>query len=311
MNILKYTIILLLGLSITRCEQAKKTTKLVGWGDSMMKGSGGKKSIMEVLSEELNIPHENFGVGGLRSSNIAVLQGGNPMQLVLKNYEIKHSKPSEVTYFNIEPINFQTQQYREGSIKDIKGKIERLSDENKKTLGYTFTAQDIKENIKVADTVVFKFNDALENNNEWTIIWAGRNDNKSQDNVYKTRDNIKAMIDYLGENAKEHYLILSICNGIADKEGKGSGAHKNITRLNKVLKEAFGDHFIDVRSYMVNNAIYDLGIAPEAQDLEDMEKDCIPRKFLKDHVHFNTLGYEATGKYLAKIIKEKGWIKQR
>ncbi len=309
MNILKYIITLFLGLSFISCKQSEKPIKIIGWGDSMMKGAGGKKSIMEVLSEELNVPYENFGVGGLRSSNIAILQGGLPMRLVIKDHEIKQSEPSEITYVNIEPINFQTQQYREGRIQDIKGKLERLSDENKKTLGYTFTAQNLEENVKTQDTVVFEFNNSLENNNEWTIIWAGRNDNKSKNNVYNTRDNIQAMINHLGENAKKHYLILSVCNGIADKEGKGSGAHKNITRLNDVLKEAFGDHFIDVRSYMVNKAIYDIGITPESQDLEDMEKDCIPRRFLKDHVHFNTLGYEATGKYLAKVIKERMWIK--
>jgi hypothetical protein len=310
MSILKYGMSFLFILSLIGCGQSKKTKKIVGWGDSMMKGSGGKKSILEVITEELSIPHENFGVGGLKSSNIAILQGGNPLQLVFKDQEIIASEPTEVLYYNTEPINFQTKQFREGSIKDINGKVERLSEkENKrKTIGYTFTAQNIKENVKTQDTVVFKFNDALENNNQWTVIWAGRNDRKSEDEVYKTRDNIQAMIDYMGENAKKHYLVLSICNGIADREYKGSNAHTNIMRLNMVLKEAFGDRFVDVRSYMVNKAIYDMEMTPTPQDLEDIKKDCIPRSFLKDNVHFNTLGYEATGKFVANVIKEKGWI---
>ena len=115
----------------------------------------------------------------------------------------------------------------------------------------------------------------------------------------------------MGENAKNHYLVLSICNGIADKEAKGSTAHTNITRLNTVLEEAFGDHFVDIRRYMIDQAIYDMGMTPTLQDLEDIQKDCIPRIFLNDNVHFNTLGYEATGKFLANIIKEKGWITEK
>lgn len=311
MSILKYSVAFLFVFSLIGCEPSENATKIVGWGDSMMKGSGGKKSILEVAAEELNIPHENFGVGGLKSSNIALLQGGIPMQLVFKGQEIQASKPSEIIYYNTEPINFQTKQLREGTINDIVGTIERLSaqDDKKKTIGYRFTAQNIDENVKVQDTVVFKFNDALKNNDAWTIIWAGRNDKKAREHVFQTRDNIQAMVDHLGENAKKHYLVLSICNGIADREGKGSNAHTNIMRLNIVLEETFGEHFVDVRSYMVHKAIYDMDITPTPQDLEDIKKDCIPRRFLKDNVHFNTLGYEATGKFVAKVIKEKGWIK--
>lgn len=310
MSILKYGMSFLFILSLIGCGQSKKSTKIVGWGDSMMKGSGGKKSILEVITEELSIPHENFGVGGLGSNSIAVLQGGIPMQLVLKDQEIKASEPTEVLYYNTEPINFQTKQYRKGFIDDTEGQIERLSEkeDKRKTIGYTFTAKNIDTPIKVKDTVVFKFEDAIKYNNDWTIIWSGRNDKKSGDAIYKTRDNIQAMINHLEEDAKKHVLVLSICNGIADNESKGSVPHTRITRLNSVLKEAFGDRFVDVRSYMVHKAIYDMGMIPTPQDLEDIKKDCIPRSFLKDNVHFNTLGYEATGKYVAKVINEKGWI---
>ena len=115
MSILKYSIAFFFVFSLTSCEQSEDTTRIVGWGDSMMKGSGGKKSILEVVTEELDIPHENFGVGGLKSNNIAILQGGIPLQIVVENQEIKASKPTKVVYYNAEPINFQTKQFREGN----------------------------------------------------------------------------------------------------------------------------------------------------------------------------------------------------
>lgn len=299
--------------SVSSCNILRDTTQIVGWGDSMMKGSGGEASILEIISDELDITHKNFAVGGLRSNSIGVLQGGIPFKIIFENNVVKTDQSNTLAYYNIEPINFQTDQQREGTIDSILGSIERISDADdiKKTLGYTFTTDDLKENLSIKDTVVFSFNDALKYRDTWTIIWAGRNDKKAGDEVYKTRDNIQAMIDYMGENAKNHYLVLSICNGIADKEAKGSGAHTNITRLNTVLEEAFGDHFIDVRSYMIHKAIYDMGMTPTSQDLEDIKKDCIPRVFLNDNVHFNTLGYEAAGKFLAKIIQEKGWITEK
>ena len=286
---------------VSSCDILSGPTKLVGWGDSMMKGSGGDASILEIISDELDIAHKNFAVGGLQSNSIGVLQGGIPFKITFENNIIKTDQSHALTYYNIAPLNFQTDQQREGAIDSISGSIERVSNINepKKTLGYTFTTDDLEENLSIQDTVVFTFNDAVKYRDTWTIIWAGRNDKKAGDAIYTTRGHIQAMIDYMGENAKNHYLVLSICNGIADKEAKGSTAHTNITRLNTVLEEAFGDHFVDIRRYMID------------QDLEDIQKDCIPRIFLNDNVHFNTLGYEATGKFLANIIKEKGWITEK
>lgn len=310
---MKYALLLLSLFVVSSCEFLQKPAQMVGWGDSMMKGSGGELSILEVISDELDITSKNFGVGGLQSQNIAVLQGGIPFKMIFDKDQSLSSGESAIIWYNIEPINFQTEQYREGSIKEIQGKIKRLSHktDKKNTIGYSFIPDNLKENIKFQDTVHFVFQDAQSHRNKFTIIWAGRNDKKSDDLIYKTRDHIKAMYNHLGEEAKNHCLILSVCNGIADLEGTGSNAHKNIIRLNTVLEASFPNQFIDVRSYMVHQAIYDMGIEPTKQDLEDISKDAIPRRFLSDNVHFNSLGYEATGKYLARIINERGWIAQK
>lgn len=310
---MKYALSLLFLTFMNSCEFTSKPSQMAGWGDSMMKGSGGELSILEVISDELNISSTNFGVGGLKSQSIAVLQGGIPFKMTFNKDQTISSGENEIEWYNIEPINFQTEQYRNGSINEILGKIKRVSDktDEKITLGYSFIPDDLIETVKCKDTVTFTFQDAVTYRDKFTIIWAGRNDKKRGDEVYKTRDNIQAMVNYLGEEAKSHCLILSVCNGIADKEGEGSGPHKEISKLNKVLETSFPEHYVDVRSYMIKEAIYDMGIEPTKQDLEDMAQDAIPRRFLSDNVHFNTLGYEATGKYLARIIKERGWIAQK
>ncbi len=305
--------LILISILVFSCKNSENSLELVGWGDSMMKGAGGERSILEVISEELGgVEYTNYGVGGLKSNSIAVLQGGLPLKIVLENNEIKKDEVSNIIYYNIDPFNFQTKPFRSGHILGIQGKIERLfeKEEKKKTLGYNFSADDIDKTIQVADTTVFEFDDAVIKKNAITIIWSGRNDRKSggKNRLYKIRDNIQAMIDHLDARSKERLLILSVCNGIGDKEFKGSNAHTNVRGLNEVLKDSFKEYFVDVRTYMINKAIYDLGLEPTAQDLEDIKKDCIPRSLLKDNVHFNTLGYEATGKYLAEIIRKKGWI---
>ena len=297
-------------LLVMSCSEQAKIGQISGWGDSMLKGAGGEKSVLEIISDELDIPHNNFAVGGLKSNSIGVLQGGIPLLVTVEDNKIRASGNTPIIYYNIGPLNFQGKQDRVGFLRENKGTFKRIqdSDDKKITSGYVFEAENLSENMAVNDTLRFYFEDAMQHKNDWTIIWAGRNDSKAGDAIFKTRDNIQAMLDYMGDDAREHCLILSVCNGIADKEGAGSSAYKNISRLNNLLRETFKEQFVDVRDYMVNQAIYDMDIELTEEDKSDMGKDAIPRRFLYDHVHFNTLGYEAAGKYLSKIIIERGWV---
>lgn len=288
MFLMNSTFIVILLVLISSCKKRENIPiELIGWGDSMMKG-----------------------VGGLESNSIAVLQGGLPLELVFDKKNIRIWGKVTTTHYNILPFNYLTKKYRKGHINNTRGRLIRNEDASnpKETESFTFRKNISLESLELEDTLIFNFDNAIVKNKTLTIIWAGRNDKKSGDFMYQTKDNIQAMIDHLDKPSKEHLLILSVCNGIADKEFKGSNAHTNIMRLNKVLKSAFEEYFVDVRTYMVNDAIYDMEIEPTSQDIEDMKKDCIPRSFLNDHVHFNTLGYEATGKFLAKVIRKKGWI---
>lgn len=308
----KLFLVTIVSLLVSCTTSERQDVQLVGWGDSMMKGSGGKKSILKAISENLdNIEFTNYGVGGLQSSSVAVLQGGLPLQLKFDKERLPYwGSTAESEYYNLLPYNDQTKPYRKGRIGNNKGKLIRNPDPNNPKIAqsFTFKNQALFKPLTLKDTVVFVFEDAIQKNNAITIIWAGRNDKKAGNNSYQTRDNIKAMIDYLNPESRDKVLILSICNGIGDNEYRGSTPHTEILRLNVLLQESFGDSFIDLRTYMVKKAIYDMGMTPTSKDIEDMNKDCIPRSLLSDHVHFNSLGYEAAGKYLAQVIKDKEWI---
>lgn len=303
-----YGTLLILSLGMHGCEDPKEV--IVGWGDSMMKASLSKISILDVIEEELNITAYNFGEGGLKSDQVAVLQGGLPLYLASNDSLIGANSELALMPTNIKPFNdFGTQEY-DGMIRDMSGTLKRVHVPGDGSLlkhyrfirGYSWVEK------KVEDTVVFRFDHAQKYSESMTIIWAGRNDDKSKHRREKTVANIGDMISVLEGPAKEKYIVLSVCNGTSDKEGKGTKAHERILKLNELLKEKFEDHFVDVRSYMVQQAIYDMNIQPTPKDLADMEKDCIPTIFFTDHVHLNELGNTAVGKHLAKVMQEKGWL---
>ncbi|MFT6415494.1 MAG: hypothetical protein ACJARZ_000831 [Dokdonia sp.] len=290
------------------CEDPKDV--IVGWGDSMMKASLSKTSILDVIEDELNITTYNFGEGGLKSDQVALLQGGLTLYLTPNDSLIGANSELALMPTNIKPFNdFGTQEY-DGMIQDMSGRLERIHSPGDGSLlkHYLFKREYSWVEKQVEDTVVFRFDHAQKYKESMTLIWSGRNDDKSRGNREKTVGNIEKMVKVLQGPAKQKYLVLSICNGTRDREGKDTKAHERILNLNEMLNEKFKDHFIDVRSYMVQQAIYDMNISPSPKDLDDMDKDCIPSIFFTDHVHLNELGNTAVGKYIAKVIQEKGWL---
>jgi len=283
---------------------------IVGWGDSMMGGSGTDRSLTEYLSDELNRETLNFGVGGITSEAVAILQGGKPFYAHLEGNRLPDKGKTIVTNLGVDPINKQTSSFREVEIEGVPGTLSRkyVNEPPYKTIHYEFERTKNGTIKEVMDTCIVQFKDALENRSNPVIIWAGRNDPKKGNEIYKTRDNIQSMLDYLmPEDGKKKFLILSVCNGSSKKESKGSNPYNEIMALNQLLKESFGEGYIDIRSYLVNDAMRKLGLEPTEDDLKEIKADCIPKSLRSDEVHLNDNGNRAIAIYLAEIIQKRGY----
>jgi len=161
-------------------------------------------------------------------------------------------------------------------------------------------------NVKIRDSARFYFENAIKKDKDLVLIWTGRNDTLNLEGRTKAVKNIEMMVQSINTtNSNRDYYVISVCNGIADKEGQGSKVYENIMSLNKMLAKSFGSNFIDLRSYMASRALFDLNLTATSADSADMKKDAIPRSLLLDHVHLNQKGINAAGKYLAEIIKER------
>ena len=280
---------------------------LVGWGDSMMKGSLSKISILEVIQEELGLATINFGQGGLRSSQVAILQGGAPFYVSPID-----RKEADMGMLFLPPkdapfTSFGTQQYT-GNINGIGGSLKRVADTHhpNKTAHLAFSG-DLTDTLMSSNALLFDFDHAQKYRKSPTIIWAGRNDQKSDAGRIVILENLKMMVAHLEGDAKQNYLILGICNGRSDVEANDTPAYQNILALNTSLASHFGSHYVDVRAVMMKDAFSLLDIVPTSQDKAAIRLGCIPERFFADEVHFNELGNKALGLYLAQRILEKGW----
>ena len=117
------------------------------------------------------------------------------------------------------------------------------------------------------------------------IIWSGRNDSNNQPQVLSS---IASMVASLGHS---NYLIVPIFNG--QNEGTGSYAYSQIGPLNSALAKTYGNHYLDVRSYMVSK--YD---STKAQDVIDHAANTTPASLRSDFLHPNITGSNMIASYI-------------
>ena len=122
------------------------------------------------------------------------------------------------------------------------------------------------------------------------IIWAGRNNYKRPEQV---KADISDMVSKLGHT---HYLILGILNGDKLSERKGETGYNTITKLNADLAIIYGEHFIDIRPYLVSQ------YNPQSDaDLKNFNDDVPPVSLRNDDLHLNSGG----NKWVAEKINGK------
>ena len=117
------------------------------------------------------------------------------------------------------------------------------------------------------------------------IIWSGRNDSNNQPQVLAS---VAGMVASLGHS---NYLIVPIFNG--QKEGTGSYAYSQIGPLNSALAKTYGNHYLDVRAYIVSK--YD---STKAQDVIDHAANTTPASLRSDFLHPNIAGSNLIASYI-------------
>jgi hypothetical protein len=113
-----------------------------------------------------------------------------------------------------------------------------------------------------------------------TIIWSGKNDFYNSISVATTEANIASMVAALQSVGNNNYIVMSVLN--SSNEPSGNATYTAKTGLNSYLASTYGSHYLDIRTYLVQQAIYDAGLTPTAQDLTDISNDVIPTQLRFD-----------------------------
>lgn len=291
--------------------------KIACWGDSITYGLGGQEntfiksdngvidasdwSYPDTLKYYTGLDVYNLGVCGETSYDIALRQGGIKMyvgkqvtvkqgvraqinivdeygsQVMLENfngYETDNDEPANAVYINDTPFQLEADNgklyisvYGDSSNKSIKIK--------KGTQVVTKAAHDISGDVLVIqmgsnggwddyDELIQQYKAMIDNSGTECYIIIGDTDNpdESVDSAYYTDSSEVGIDDTLWEAA---------------------------------LREAFGEHFINMRVYMIENALSTAGLEPTQEDIDNIDDGRVPESLKHDFTHLNSYGYYAVG----------------
>lgn len=125
------------------------------------------------------------------------------------------------------------------------------------------------------------------------IFWIGTNDAPStQDKAERLSRIIENVVRFYGGN---RYMVV------------GMTVKNYANASNPILAQQFGNHYVDVKDYMINYGLADNGLTPTSQDSEDITNGTVPTALRSDSVHFNDYGYTAVANCIYQHGKMLGY----
>lgn len=276
------------------------------WGDSLTAGAKGDGvNYPDVIGELSGAEVHNYGVGGETSLGIAARQGGLPMQVnnitipandhvVIGN--LADSGIYSVTGAMITPLlQGGDSSINPCTIAGVKGRLDwtgtSVTDEDGL---YVFTRESEGEEvvIRAPQTIITS---AMEDKTEdILVIFIGENGGwvDNQDLI----NQIMGMINY------------SACEGKFVVCGITSQSAGERATLESDMEAAFGNKYLNLRKYLVEEGLSDAGITPTEQDLAHMEAGSVPGSLRSDLVHGNSFYYQLIGEKIFEKITELGYF---
>lgn len=291
--------------------------KIVCWGDSITWGLGYdentyiKNEAGIIDASNWNYPDTlkyytgmdvyNLGVCGETSYEIALRQGGIKMYVekqvtvkpgkriqisivdesgnpvILENfngYQSDNQEPENVVYINDTPFKLE---YDNGDlyISIYDNAVNKSIKLRKGSQVITKAAHDISGDVLVIQ---------MGSNGGW-------------DDYDELIEQYKAMI---ANSGTECYIIIGDTDNPDESVDSANYTDSQYigtddTMWEAALREAFGEHFINMRTYLLENALSITGLEPTQADEDDLSQGRVPETIKYDYTHLNSYGYYAIG----------------
>ena len=275
----------------------EKKPDIVCWGDSLTYGTGGEGvTYPSVLAEETGLTVYNYGVCGEKADQIAIRMGLYPMTTgAFTIPEEREQVALSLLCDGEDPVMLRLGDagMNPCDIVGIKGELSFSEEDG----NYYFTRQTEGDAVTVSDGTVVTMDAAGKiDPDDIVVLFIGSNDRPTAEDAKTLIETEKEMIRYLGASK---YIVV----GLTSKE-----MIPEVAAVNEELKAAFGTHFLDIRTYLLEHGLEDAGITPNEQDLADLADGEIPSSLRVDIVHGTPDFYRILGKQLYEKMRSDGYL---
>lgn len=150
------------------------------------------------------------------------------------------------------------------------------------------------------------------------VVMAGRNDvSQGIAGVHGSVANhivagIRNIVAFLSRDIKQ-VLVMSVTTNTL--EVAGTAGHTTVTTANAMLAAEYGPKFLDLRRYLIDKAIYDLGITPTTEDLANMAADTLPPSIMDpgstgngDITHYSRATAQLVALQVFTYLTTRDWV---
>jgi len=278
--------------------------RVICWGDSMTEGTGGGDVTYPSTLEKISGAEVlNYGVFNETTRDIAARSGAKPQFVVA---ESAVTIPADTTPIVLNTAGedgqwpgiciFGTAGMNPAMVGNVEGTfyhddVTGLKMFKRNTPGEAVTLP--------VGTPVTTFASKDHKEGDILIIWSGNNENPQtaeaiNDTIYWQKEIIK-------QSGTEDYAIISLTT---------KAMLPQIDLINEMFKNEYGEHYIDLRAYVLGDMISDAGINPTDADKMYLANGFVPPSLMDtDEIHGNSTFYEYAGKFIYKELQRMGYLK--
>lgn len=290
------------------------------WGDSLTAGAGGGGvTTVNTIGALSGRQTFNGGIGGERSPDIAMRQGGNPLFLDFSGTIPASTTPVTVGVYrrNGTPVTTLIKQGTAG-VNPVTATLPSGA-RVQGTLtwdgtNYKFARLTAGPSVSVNRRIPILGAGAAYRS--WIqLLQPGRN-NAAE--LAQIQEDTVSMVDSLVP-ARKKFLVLGILNGIAsngEPEGPGTSSYAAIVAHTDWALTKYGRRFVDIRRYLIDYGLADAksygllpsDFTPTTTDLANIAADTVPQTLRNDTLHLTGVGYTLVGRYVYERLVEMGWL---
>lgn len=255
----------------------------------------------------------NLATSGWTVDEVAVRIGAFPVALTLDGGQIPASGTVAATTTATIGWGVGERAYP-GTLQGVQGTLTRPTGSAK---GFHFVRTTAGTAVTVTPGTVF-VPDQAGHSTESAVVFLGRNDvgqgvtGSDASVAAHIANGVTRIVDWLSRDIKQ-VLVVSVTTTTGERSG--TSGYSTVTAANALLKDRYPTRFMDLRGYLVKQAIYDLGITPNAADLDNMAADTLPPSIMDpgasgtgDGTHYSKATAVLVATQVYQYLNTRDWI---